>query len=57
MPVTALTTAHEQGGDMIDLQDFAGHADVRTMLMYIRSRVSKEAAYVLRLISIDRNHI
>ena len=28
--VTALTTARERGSDIIDLQDFAGHADPRT---------------------------
>ena len=28
----------EQGSDIIDLQDFAGHADPRTTLTYIRSR-------------------
>jgi integrase/recombinase XerD len=36
--VMALTTARERGGDIIDLQDFAGHADPRTTLTYIRSR-------------------
>jgi integrase/recombinase XerD len=48
--VTALTTAREQGSDIIDLQDFAGHADPRTTLTYIRSRdrLSKSPAYVLR---------
>lgn len=48
--VTALTTAREQGVDIIDLQDFAGHADPRTTLSYIRSRdrLSKSPAYVLR---------
>jgi integrase/recombinase XerD len=48
--VTALTTAREQGVDIIDLQDFAGHADPRTTLGYIRSRdrLSKSPAYVLR---------
>ena len=47
--VTALTTARERGADMIDLQDFAGHADPRTTLTYIRSRdrLSKSPAYVL----------
>lgn len=47
--VTALTTAREQGSDIIDLQDFAGHADPRTTLTYIRSRdrLSKSPAYVL----------
>jgi len=47
--VTALTTAREHGSDIIDLQDFAGHADPRTTLTYIRSRdrLSKSPAYVL----------
>jgi integrase/recombinase XerD len=48
--VTALTTARENGSDIIDLQEFAGHADPRTTLTYIRSRdrLSKSPAYVLR---------
>jgi integrase/recombinase XerD len=48
--VTALTTARENGSDIIDLQDFAGHADPRTTLTYIRSRdrLSQSPAYVLR---------
>lgn len=48
--VTALTTARERGSDIIDLKDFAGHADPRTTLTYIRSRdrLSKSPAYVLR---------
>lgn len=48
--VTALTTAREQGVDIIDLQDFAGHADPRTTLSYIRNRdrLSKSPAYSLR---------
>ncbi len=48
--VTALTTAREQGSDIIDLQDFAGHSDPRTTLTYIRNRdrLSKSPAYVLR---------
>jgi integrase/recombinase XerD len=48
--VTALTSAREQGVDIIDLQDFAGHADPRTTLSYIRNRdrLSKSPAYVLR---------
>jgi integrase/recombinase XerD len=48
--VTALTTARENGSDIIDLQDFAGHADPRTTLTYIRSRdrLSRSPAYVLR---------
>lgn len=47
--VTALTTGRERGADRIDLQDFAGHADPRTTLTYIRSRdrLSKSPAYVL----------
>ena len=47
--VTALTTARDRGADIIDLQDFAGHADPRTTLSYIRSRdrLSKSPAYVL----------
>jgi integrase/recombinase XerD len=48
--VTALTTARRHDCDIIDLQDFAGHADPRTTLTYIRSRdrLSKSPAYVLR---------
>ena len=48
--VAALTTARERGSDIIDLQDFAGHADPRTTLTYIRSRdrLSKSPAYVLK---------
>ena len=48
--VTALTTAREQGSDIIDLQEFAGHSDPRTTLAYIRSRdrLSKSPAYVLK---------
>jgi integrase/recombinase XerD len=50
--VTALTTARERGSDIIDLQDFAGHADPRTTLPSIRSRsrdrLSKSPAYVLK---------
>lgn len=48
--VTALTTAREQGVDIIDLQDFAGHADPRTTLTYVRQRdrLSKSPAYVLK---------
>lgn len=48
--VTALTTARENGSDILDLQEFAGHADPRTTLTYIRSRdrLSKSPAYVLR---------
>jgi integrase/recombinase XerD len=48
--VTALTTARERGADIIDLQDFAGHADPRTTLAYIRNRdrLSRSPAYVLK---------
>jgi integrase/recombinase XerD len=48
--VTALTTARERGADVLDLQDFAGHADPRTTLTYIRSRdrLSKPPASVLK---------
>ncbi len=48
--VTALTTARDRGSDIIDLQDFAGHADPRTTLTYIRSRdrLSKSPAYALK---------
>jgi integrase/recombinase XerD len=48
--VTALSTARERGADIIDLQDFAGHADPRTTLTYIRTRdrLSKSPAYVLK---------
>lgn len=47
--VTALTTARERGSEIIDLKEFAGHADPRTTLTYIRSRdrLSKSPAYVL----------
>ena len=47
--VTALTTARERGADIIDLQSFAGHADPRTTLTYIRSRdrLSRSPAYIL----------
>src|SRR5207247_5105683 len=47
--VTALTTARERGCDIIDLQDFAGHADPTTTLSYIRARdrLSKSPAYML----------
>ena len=47
--VTALTTARERGADIADLQDFAGHADPRTTLTYIRTRdrLSRSPAYVL----------
>jgi integrase/recombinase XerD len=48
--VTALTTARERGADIVDLQDFAGHADPRTTLLYIRNRdrLSRSPAYVLK---------
>lgn len=48
--VTALTTARERGADVIDLQDFAGHADPRTTLTYIRNRdrLAKSPAYILK---------
>jgi integrase/recombinase XerD len=48
--VTALTTARERGADIVDLQDFAGHADPRTTLAYIRNRdrLSRSPAYVLK---------
>jgi integrase/recombinase XerD len=48
--VTALTIARERGADIVDLQDFAGHADPRTTLGYIRNRdrLSRSPAYVLK---------
>jgi integrase/recombinase XerD len=48
--VTDLTTAKERGSDIIDLQDFAGHADPRTTLTYIRSRdhITNITAYMLK---------
>ena len=47
--VTALTAARERRAEIIDLQDFAGHADPRTTLTYIRTRdrLSKSPAYDL----------
>lgn len=47
--VTAITTARERGCEIIDLQTFAGHADPRTTLAYVRNRdrLSKSPAYVL----------
>jgi integrase/recombinase XerD len=50
MRVTAPTPARERGSDILDLQDYAGHADPRTTLTYIRSRdrLSKSPAYVLK---------
>jgi len=48
--VTALTIARERGADILDLQDFAGHADPRTTQTYIRSRdrLSKSPGYILK---------
>lgn len=48
--VTALTTARVRGSDILDLQQFAGHADPRTTLTYIRSRdrLSESPTYVLK---------
>ena len=48
--VTALTTAREQGSDIVALQDFAGHSDPRTTMAYIRNRqrLSNAPTYVLR---------
>ena len=48
--VTALTTARERGSDIIDLQDFAGHADPRTTLTYIRSRdrLEQSPSYLIK---------
>ena len=48
--VTALTVARERGADIVALQDFAGHADPRTTLTYIRNRdrLSDSPAYLLR---------
>ena len=42
--------AKKAGSDIIDLQEFAGHADPRTTLTYIRNRdrLSKSPAYVLK---------
>lgn len=47
--VTALTNARERGADIIALQDFAGHADPRTTLTYIRNRdrLTDSPAYLL----------
>lgn len=47
--VTALTTAREQGCDLVDIQTFAGHSDPKTTLSYIRNRdrLDKSPAYVL----------
>lgn len=47
--VTALTTARERGSDIMDLQDFAGHADPRTTLTYIRNRDSLTDSPAYRL--------
>ncbi len=48
--VTALTVARERGADIVGLQDFAGHADPRTTLTYIRNRdrLSDSPAYLLK---------
>ncbi len=48
--VTAITTAREQGCDILELQSYAGHSDPRTTLAYIRARdrLSKSPAYVLK---------
>lgn len=48
--VTALTTARERGSDIIDLQDFAGHADPRTTLTYIRNRdrLEQSPSYLIK---------
>ena len=48
--VTALTVARERGADIVALQDFAGHADPRTTLTYIRNRdrLSDSPAYLLK---------
>jgi integrase/recombinase XerD len=47
--VTALTTARENGCDLVDIQTFAGHSDPKTTLAYIRNRdrLSKSPAYAL----------
>jgi integrase/recombinase XerD len=47
--VTALTTAREEGCDLVDIQDFAGHSDPNTTLTYIRNRdrLCKSPAYAL----------
>jgi integrase/recombinase XerD len=48
--VTALTVARERGSDIIELQDYAGHADPRTTLTYIRNRdrLSDSPAFVIK---------
>jgi integrase/recombinase XerD len=48
--VTALTTASENGCDILSLQQFAGHADPRTTMSYIRSgeHLHKSPAYALK---------
>jgi integrase len=48
--VTALTTARQLGSDIIELRDFAGHADPRTTLTYIRNRdqLDESPAYVIK---------
>jgi integrase/recombinase XerD len=47
--VTALTTARENGCDLVDIQTFAGHSDPKTTLAYIRNRdrLDKSPAYAL----------
>jgi len=47
--VTALTTARENGCDLVDIQTFAGHSDPKTTLSYIRNRdrLNKSPAYAL----------
>ncbi|MEZ6140793.1 MAG: tyrosine-type recombinase/integrase [Zavarzinella sp.] len=48
--VTAITTGRERGSDLIDLQDFAGHADPRTTLTYVRNRnrLNQSPSYLLK---------
>lgn len=48
--VTAITVGRERGGDLVDLQDFAGHVDPRTTLSYIRNRgkMTDSPAYLLK---------
>ena len=50
MSVHSLRVTAGRGSAIIDLQDFAGHADPRTMLSDIRNRdrLSRSPAYVLR---------
>ena len=51
--VTALTTARENGSDIVELQGFAGQADPRTTQSYIRTgdRLHKSPAYSLELLN------